>query len=144
MLNLGGPLDPLPQKRNNYKEGSLSNQSLCNPSLHPHQRIMASLRYTLALFVTVGLGATTQERGDDLRSCLTEALHGAEARAHLPADSEYATSLNPFNLNLRYNASAVVYPNSTEEVVNVISCAGKYGRKVQARGGGRDFINRCK
>lgn len=105
---------------------------------------MALFRNLLTLCLWAGLASSSQERRQDLRSCLGDALLGDEVRMRFSSDPEYVTeSLMPFNLNLQYNASAVVYPNSTEEVVEIISCAGKYGRKVQARGGGRDFINRC-
>ncbi|KAM0547802.1 hypothetical protein ACHAPJ_010263 [Fusarium lateritium] len=105
---------------------------------------MAYFRKIFALCFWAGLANSSQDSGQDLRSCLEEALQRDGARVRFSSDPEYAVrNLNPFNLNLQYNASAVVYPNSTEEIVDIVSCAGKYGRKVQARGGGRDFINRC-
>lgn len=96
---------------------------------------------TLYLWVAAGTSALAQE---NLQSCLEEAVNGDQTRARFASSPNYDTNdLDPFNLNLQYQASAVVYPNSTAEVADIVLCANKHSHKVQARGGGRDFINRC-
>ncbi|KAM0321657.1 hypothetical protein ACHAQA_010013 [Verticillium albo-atrum] len=79
----------------------------------------------------------------DLRSCLTGVFEGAQSRAQFQDETDFIPKdVNYFNLNLPYKPFAVVYPETKEEISRTLSCAVKYERKVQARSGGRDFINK--
>ncbi|KPM45156.1 hypothetical protein AK830_g1330 [Neonectria ditissima] len=84
------------------------------------------------------------EARDVLRSCLSKAVGLDDSRVQFPEEPNFNdTDLRPFNLNLQYAAFAITYPNTTQEVSDIVLCAGTHDRKVQARSGGRDFINKC-
>ncbi|KAK7421990.1 hypothetical protein QQZ08_009711 [Neonectria magnoliae] len=84
------------------------------------------------------------EARDALRSCLSEAVGADDSRVQFPDEPGfYNKDVRPYNLNLQYKPFAVTYPNTTQEVSDIILCAGTHNRKVQARSGGYDFINKC-
>lgn len=80
-----------------------------------------------------------------LRQCLIEAAQGDGSKVQFPDEPDFLTAdVRPFNLNLQYVPFAVTYPDNAQEVAEIMICASSSGRRVQARSGGRDFINKCK
>ncbi|KAF4469020.1 FAD binding domain-containing [Fusarium albosuccineum] len=81
---------------------------------------------------------------NDLESCLAKAVGGNVDRAQFPTEESFITNdVKHFNLNLKYEPAAVMYPQNKQQVVEVVKCAAKHDKKVQARSGGRDFISKC-
>lgn len=82
---------------------------------------------------------------DDLRSCLAAVLNGDAARTQFPDEPGFVDKyvVKYFNLNLQYKPFAVPYPNTVQEISDVVKCASKHEWKLQSRSGGRDFLNKC-
>lgn len=87
----------------------------------------------------------TRSTATDLASCLADAVGGEDARVQFRDEADFnTTDVKPFNFNLQYLPVAVLYPQATAETAAIVKCASLYSHKVQARSGGRDFINKCK
>lgn len=52
--------------------------------------------------------------------------------------------VKPYNRQYQYTPSAVMYPKTATEVGDIVKCASKHNRKVQARSGGHDYSNKGK
>ncbi|KAB2573630.1 FAD-linked oxidoreductase azaL [Lasiodiplodia theobromae] len=78
-----------------------------------------------------------------LQTCLTEAVGGDASRAQFPSEENFSTAdVKPYNRQYQYTPSAVMYPKTATEVGDIVKCASKYTRKVQARSGGHDYVNK--
>ncbi|KAI5859271.1 FAD-binding domain-containing protein [Durotheca rogersii] len=78
----------------------------------------------------------------ELRACLADAIADI-ARLQFSNDTNFIEQhVRPYNLNYPRTPFAVAYPNTTGEVSSIVLCAARQGRKVQARSGGHDYINR--
>ncbi|KAL2688999.1 hypothetical protein Neosp_003049 [[Neocosmospora] mangrovei] len=99
----------------------------------------------LAIAATGGSATSlTPIARQDLRSCLSGAVGGDEARAQFQDEPDFIPKdVNYHNLNLQYRPFAVLYPKTKGEISETLACAVKHKRKVQPRSGGRDFINKC-
>lgn len=86
----------------------------------------------------------TRSTATDLATCLADAVGGEDTRVQFRDEADFnTTDVKPFNLNLQYLPVAVLYPQTTAETAAIVKCASLYSHKVQARSGGRDFINKC-
>lgn len=47
----------------------------------------------------------------------------------------------PYNLDIPVHPLAVTYPESNDDVAAIVTCATKFGSKVQARSGGHSYGN---
>ncbi|KAH7145527.1 hypothetical protein B0J13DRAFT_665948 [Dactylonectria estremocensis] len=103
----------------------------------------------LPLWASAGWTAAINPRWDtrsttSLEACLSDAVGGEDARVQFRDEAGFnTTDVKPFNLNLQYLPVAVMYPQTTTETSAIVKCASLYGHKIQARSGGRDFINKC-
>ncbi|KAJ3541037.1 hypothetical protein NM208_g4794 [Fusarium decemcellulare] len=101
---------------------------------------LAVLSLSRCAFVT---GAAVQA-DTSLRQCLADAVQGDNDKVQFSDEEGFLLSdVRPYNLNLQYSPLAITYPDSANEVAEIVACAASKGRKVQARSGGRDFINKC-
>ncbi|RSL40661.1 hypothetical protein CEP53_013232 [Fusarium sp. AF-6] len=102
------------------------------------------VRLSSFLLGTYTFASATSLPRSDLKSCLEGAVGGDADRAQFPTEDPFITKdAKYFNLNLKYKPAAVMYPQKKHQVAEVVKCAAKYDKKVQARSGGRDFINKC-
>lgn len=99
----------------------------------------------LALIAGMGnANPLTPAARQNLRTCLSGGLTDpTQIRFHDDADF-VSKDVKHFNLNLPYKPLAVVYPTTKAEISETVRCAAKYERKIQARSGGKDFINKGK
>ncbi|KAJ3548297.1 hypothetical protein NM208_g1080 [Fusarium decemcellulare] len=96
------------------------------------------------LLVAYAFSIAASAPRNDLESCLAKAVGGDADRAQFPTEESFITNdVKHFNLNLKYKPAAVMYPQNKQQVAEVVRCAAKHDKKVQARSGGRDFINKC-
>ncbi|KAK7531461.1 uncharacterized protein J3D65DRAFT_661830 [Phyllosticta citribraziliensis] len=107
------------------------------------------LPFLLYLVVGAAAGAVDIElvsrtEDEDLERCLNDAVGGDKDRAQFPDEALYQLrDVKPLNLDIPVTPAAVTYPKTTEEVAEVVRCAVKYRRKVQARSGGHSYANYC-
>lgn len=90
--------------------------------------------------------ATPQNNEENalLQTCLTNSAGGDATRAHFSSGENFSTEyVNPYNRQYPYTPFAVMYPNTAEEVGEMVKCASENNRKVQARSGGHDYVNKC-
>ncbi|KAK7524229.1 hypothetical protein IWZ03DRAFT_322269 [Phyllosticta citriasiana] len=93
---------------------------------------------------TIDLELVSRAEDQDLEECLNEAVGGDKDRAHFPDEILYQLrDVKPLNLDIPVTPAAVTYPKATEEVAEVVRCAVRYKRKVQARSGGHSYGNYC-
>ncbi|KAK8169989.1 hypothetical protein IWX90DRAFT_477389 [Phyllosticta citrichinensis] len=105
----------------------------------------------ILLYLVVGAAAgavdvelVSRAEDEDLERCLNDAVGGDKDRAQFPDEALYQLrDVKPLNLDISVTPAAVTYPKTTEEVAEVVRCAVKYRRKVQARSGGHSYANYC-
>ena len=85
------------------------------------------------------MGNTTS---NPLRICLLAAVAGDTTRVAFPSDLLFQlNAVRPYNLNIPVKPAAVVFPESSREIENIVRCAAQGGYKVQPRGGGHSYGN---
>ncbi|KAM5341204.1 hypothetical protein ACJ41O_015313 [Fusarium nematophilum] len=104
---------------------------------------MASRLLLWYLATAQALSSSTLSTRESLRGCLSDAVSQSE-RVRFSDDSDFQSGhVRPYNLNFPYVPFAVVYPIDPTEVANLVVCASKNARTVQARSGGHDYTNKC-
>ncbi|KAH7165288.1 hypothetical protein EDB81DRAFT_838096 [Dactylonectria macrodidyma] len=82
--------------------------------------------HVLPLWASAGWAAAISPRWDtraaNLDTCLSDVVGG----------------------RTRYLPVVILYPQTKAEISAIVQCASLYSHKIQARSGGRDFINKCK
>ncbi|KAK8171579.1 putative glucooligosaccharide oxidase [Phyllosticta citrichinensis] len=97
-----------------------------------------------AAAVAVDVELVLRAEDEDLGRCWNDAVGGDKDRAQFPDEALYQLrDVKPLNLDISVTPAAVTYPKTTEEVAEVVRCAVKYRRKVQARSGGHSYANHC-
>lgn len=73
--------------------------------------------------------------------CLLSAVDGKANLVAFPGKLLYQSlDVHPYNLNIPVAPIAVTYPQTVDQVVSIVKCAGST-YKVQARGGGHGYAN---
>ena len=76
------------------------------------------------------------------QTCFLSALGGQSNLVALPDQPLYqATAVKAYNLNLPVVPAAVTFPETTEQVADIVQCAAEHGLKVQAKSGGHSYAN---
>ncbi|KAL1630344.1 hypothetical protein SLS56_005018 [Neofusicoccum ribis] len=84
------------------------------------------------------------ENNAALQGCLTNAVGGDAARAQFPSEGNFRTQdVKPYIRQYPYTRTAVMYPNTVDEVAEIVKCASQNNLKVQVRSGGHDYVNKC-
>lgn len=52
-----------------------------------------------------------------------------------------AVAVQPYNLNIPVSPMAVTFPESSQQIADIVKCAADYGYKVQVRSGGHSYGN---
>lgn len=85
------------------------------------------------------MGNQTSSLGHD---CLVSAVGNDASRVAFPDDVLHAgRNLEALNLNIPVKPVAITYPNTADEIANVVKCASDYGAKVQPKSGGHSYGN---
>lgn len=74
-------------------------------------------------------------------ACIAQAVGGNATLYTFPTDPEFATELDPYNLDHIYYPSAIAFPTCTPQVAALVKCAQAAGIAVQALSGGHGFDN---
>lgn len=91
----------------------------------------------LALGLAVSAAASA---GDNLRSCLENALAGS-GRVDFPGDPFYQEEVDRLNLNIPVTPAALTYPVSSQQIAAIVKCAADNEYPVQAKSGGHSYGN---
>lgn len=76
------------------------------------------------------------------RDCLLSATGNDASRVSYPGDISHAgRDLEALNLNIPVVPAAITYPNTADEISNIVRCAADYGFKVQPKSGGHSYGN---
>lgn len=76
------------------------------------------------------------------RDCLLSATGNDASRVAYPGDISHAgRDLEALNLNIPVVPAAITYPNTADEISNIVRCAADYGFKVQPKSGGHSYGN---
>lgn len=85
------------------------------------------------------MGNQTSSLGHD---CLVSAVGNDVSRVSVPGDVLHAGRyLEALNLNIPVKPVAITYPNTADEIANVVKCASDFGAKVQSKSGGHSYGN---
>ncbi|RSL44970.1 hypothetical protein CEP54_014474 [Fusarium duplospermum] len=104
---------------------------------------MTRSRRSLAACLAWCLATANVFAAPSLKSCLLESVNGKTERARFSGDTGFQSKdVRPYNLNFPYDPFAILYPIDASEVSDIVVCASKYNRKVQARSGGHDYTNK--
>ncbi|RSL91453.1 hypothetical protein CDV31_015470 [Fusarium ambrosium] len=104
---------------------------------------MARSHGSLAACVAWYLATANVFAAPSLKDCLLTSVNGQTERARFSGDTGYQSNdVRPYNLNFPYDPFAILYPTDASEVSDIVVCASKYNRKVQARSGGHDYTNK--
>lgn len=76
-----------------------------------------------------------------MRDCLMAAVSNNSALLSFKGDPFFTTQVPVYNLNLPVVPIAITYPDTKEQVAEVVACATKFGHKVQAYSGGHSYGN---
>lgn len=76
------------------------------------------------------------------QTCLLSALGGNSNLVAFPDKPLYqATAVEAYNLNFLVVPAAVTFPETTEQVADIVRCAAGHGLKVQPKSGGHSYGN---
>ncbi|KAL8716692.1 MAG: hypothetical protein Q9225_006000 [Loekoesia sp. 1 TL-2023] len=77
-----------------------------------------------------------------LAQCLLAALGGYSSLVAFPNQANYSSSIvRPYNLDYPVVPAAVTFPQTTQQVADVVKCAAQSGYKVQPKSGGHSYGN---
>lgn len=75
-------------------------------------------------------------------TCLQSAVGNNFSLIAFPDQPFYqAFAVNPYNLNVPVSPVAVTFPESSQQIADIVKCAVDYGYKVQAKSGGHSYAN---
>lgn len=74
-------------------------------------------------------------------SCLLAAVGNDSALIAFKGDLMFGSRSPVYNLNFPVTPTVLTYPQTSEQVADVVRCAVDYGYKVQARSGGHSYAN---
>lgn len=97
------------------------------------------LRYD-SLLASLGLTTIIHAQRQSTRN-LTSCLSAANVPVSLPSSQNYNQLSQPYNLRLHYTPAVIVLPKTTLHISNAVSCASRFGTKVQARSGGHSYAS---
>lgn len=74
-------------------------------------------------------------------SCLVSAVGNSSSAVAFSDDLLFSTRVARYNLDIPVAPVAVTYPNSAEQVAEIVKCAAEHDLKVQAYSGGHSYGN---
>lgn len=75
------------------------------------------------------------------RDCLLAAVGNNSALLSFKDDPFFHAHIPLYNLNLPVVPAAITYPESSQQVADIVRCGAKYDYKVQAYSGGHSYGN---
>lgn len=79
-----------------------------------------------------------------LNQCLTAAVGGNADLVAFSGEPLYQIlDVKPYNLDIPVDPAAITYPETNEQVAEIVKCAVANNMKVQARSGGHSYANFC-
>jgi hypothetical protein len=97
-------------------------------------------RFVVAFLTTLTMGITQSTLPNSLLGCLESTIPANLVTSPSNLDY-YLTDVKPYNLNIKVTPLAVTFPQTVAHVQSAVKCAGQYGAKVQAKGGGHSYGN---
>lgn len=77
-----------------------------------------------------------------IQACLLSAVGNNQSLVAFPDQPFYqASSVKPYNLNFPVSPAAVTFPESSQQVADIVKCAVTHGYKVQPKSGGHSYGN---
>ncbi|RMJ27560.1 glucooligosaccharide oxidase [Aspergillus sp. HF37] len=76
------------------------------------------------------------------QTCLLSAMGNDPSLVAFAGQPFYqAVAVQPYNLNIPVSPMAVTFPETSQQIADIVKCAADYGYKVQARSGGHSYGN---
>ena len=76
-----------------------------------------------------------------VRDCLVSAVKNDSNLVVFHEDFAFGSRVPLYNLNLPVVPTAITYPQTTEQIADIVQCAAENGLKVQAYSGGHSYGN---
>lgn len=77
-----------------------------------------------------------------VQSCLLSAVGNNQSLVAFQNQPFYQiSSVKPYNLNIPVSPVAVTFPETSQQVAEIVKCAVDHGYKVQAKSGGHSYGN---
>lgn len=77
-----------------------------------------------------------------IQTCLLSAIGNNQSLVAFPDQPFYQlSSVKPYNLNIPLSPEAVTFPETSQQIADIVKCAVTHGYKVQARSGGHSYGN---
>ncbi|KAJ7356764.1 hypothetical protein DFH08DRAFT_850001 [Mycena albidolilacea] len=82
------------------------------------------------------------QAGSPLQLCLNNVFASSAGSVSYPQNAFYQLlDVKPYNRHIPITPAAVTRPTTSEDISEIVACAGASGVKVQARSGGHSFAN---